>query len=277
MLKTKIIWTVHSYCKSRCSYCPSHNWNGEEPADIEKYLQFIKYVNEHYDKMGRIIDWYFDGGEPLDFFDFNKILKECKKENNKIKVNTNGGSLWMDWWVLEPYIDKLNLSYHYWQNPSLINFIIEIFLEKKKNINLIVPIRAKYFQNDYNRAINLENNYSIKINKQFLNDEDYSDDQKLILLGKERFENLKKSVVKFWGTHKEEFLENFPIQTGKKCNEGIEILKISGGGWTGGGDCRNTSFGNIWFENFKLPDQPQICKMMACIEPDDQWITKFTD
>jgi len=189
MLKTKIIWTIYSYCKSRCSYCPSQNWNANKPDDVEKYLQFVKYTNTHYGKMGRSIDWYFDGGEPLDFIEFSKILKECKTENNNIEVNTNGGSLWMDWWTLEPYVDKLNLSYHYWQNPSLINYIIEMFLEKKKSIKLIVPIRADYFQNDYNRALDLENRYKIVVSKQYLNNEDYSDDQKIILLGKEEFEN----------------------------------------------------------------------------------------
>ena len=252
-------------------------WNGEEPTDIDKYLTFIRYANDHYGKMSRSINWYFDGGEPLDFIEFNKIVKECKTNFNKIEVSTNGGSLWMDWWALEPYIDTLNLSVHYWQNEFLINYIIENFLKKKKSIKVIVPIRAKYFYYDFQKAQDIEKRYNISVIKQRLDNEEYTDDQQIILLGKEGFENLKKKVIKWWTTHREEFLSNHPILTGKKCNEGIEILKINEQGWANGADCGNTSFGNIWNKNFKLPNDPQICKVMACIEPNDQWITKFID
>lgn len=277
MLKTKIFWTIHNFCKSKCYYCPSNNWNGEEPFDIQLYLNFAEKAIKHYESLNRIIDWNINGGEPLDLFDLPMLLKLCKREDNCIEITTNGGKLWIDWWALEPYIDRLNLSFHYWQHPNLIDYIVDMFLKKQKFINVIVPIRSKYFEEDIKKCQELEQRFNIQPNKLIISGEDYSDEQSIFLMGKDVFEESKTHVIKFWSTHKEDFLQNNPIYTGKPCNEGIEILKISEKGFVSGSNCGNSSYGNIWNNDFKFPVGPQPCRKMACIDSEDQTITKFLD
>jgi hypothetical protein len=118
--------------------------------------------------MGRKIDWSFNGGEPLDMDDIVMLLKLCRTNSNSMELNTNGGKLWMDWWAIEPYVDRLNLTYHYWQNPKLIKYIIDTFKEKKKPININVPVRPDYFDEDMDRASLLEEECNMVIPKYIL-------------------------------------------------------------------------------------------------------------
>lgn len=50
---------------------------------------------------------------------------------------------------------------------------------------------------------------------------------------------------------------------------------ISGEGWARGSYCNNTHLGNIWTNDFFIPTEPDICKMIVCTDINDQKITKF--
>jgi len=283
MLITHITWTLHNYCKAGCSYCPSSQWGGDEPRPIEQYLNFANYAIEHFDKMKRTINWSFNGGEPLDLFDLPQLLKFCKKDDNLIELTTNGGRLWLDWWALESHIDILNLTYHYWQQPNLIKFIIDTFSKKQKTVNVTIPIRYNFFDEDFSRALQLEKEYNIKTIKQLLIQNmdwmlgyyPYTESQleaingigsqsKKNMLGDQTFEEYQEHLIKI-----------SPSFAGQKCNDGIEKLNISSAGFVGGASCGNTYLGNIWDSNFKLISEPQICNMRVCSNLEDQKITKF--
>jgi organic radical activating enzyme len=138
------------------------------PRGILEYMEVTKKIINHYDSLDRKIDWFFDGGEPLDMFDFPMMLKLCKERGGNIDLKTNGGKLWLDWWAIEPHIDSLHLSYHYWQNPNLIRFIIQAFQKANKPINVIVPIRPDHFNEDIQRATDVETEFNIVVSKTVL-------------------------------------------------------------------------------------------------------------
>ena len=148
MLETKIHWQVSDYCTAGCTYCPKTYWGGEKPRDILEYVRVTKKIIDHYTSLNRRIIWHFTGGDPLEMFDFPMVLKMCKEANGDITIDTNGGKLWMDWWAIEPHVDYLNLTYHYWQNPNLIKFILQTFIAKEKSFSITVPIRPDFFEND---------------------------------------------------------------------------------------------------------------------------------
>ena len=129
-MRTKIYWSLHNHCTAQCTYCPSSLWGGVEPRHISDYLHITQKLISHYLSLGRKIDWEFTGGEPLDMFDFPMILKLCKENGGNIKLNSNGGKMWLDWWAIEPHVDELNLTYHYWQKAPLIKFILDAFQNK---------------------------------------------------------------------------------------------------------------------------------------------------
>jgi len=283
---TKIIWNLNNHCKSECYYCPVSLRGGDRPRETDDYLRIANLLIENYKSLDRIIDWEFNGGEPLDMDNIVTLLKLCKENGNSMTLHTNGGKLWIDWWAIEQYVDNLNLSFHYWQNKSLVHYIIETFLKKGKMIKVSVPIRPEFFDYDINTAIELEIKYGIIIGKSVLyksarkeeGQYPYTDEQLAIMSGeitshlvqeKEYFETTT------WHQRHAEKYETNPIYLGKFCNAGIEYLNISHEGWVMGSACRNQPLGNIWNDNWQPPTQAQVCTMQACVDTEDQKITKF--
>lgn len=281
---TKINWVLTNFCTSNCWYCPSHFKNGSEPKPIDDYLTMCEIIINHYRSMGRNIVWTFDGGEPLDISLFPKLLKICKEHEGIINLTTNGGKLWLDWWAIEPYVDNLNLTYHYWQNPKLIEFIIQTFQKNNKVINITVPIRPEFFDWDIDRSVQIEMKYNILVNKiQLYRDAsqirglyDYTDDQLRILRGESLVDDRRHFEETSHQERSIELVNRSPSFTGKLCNTGIEMLKIDHLGWVKGSNCGNTHLGNIWHNDFGLPTAPSQCNKIVCTDDEDKQITKFS-
>jgi hypothetical protein len=256
---------------------------GGLPQETVDYVRVAKIIIDHYTELGRSIDWIFDGGEPLDMDGTVRILKLCKESGGTVDLRTNGGQLWMDWWAVEPLVDQLRLSYHYWQNPALIKYIIETFRSKLKPIDVIVPIRPDYFDEDLGRARAIEQEYKLVVSKSVLYNNARGDDamfpytetQLDIIQGRVAIEQKIQFETTTWQQRHDEKYSTNPVYTGMYCNVGIERLKINHNGWVAGGDCNNQPLGNIWSEWWAPPREPQICSMQACVSQADQQITKF--
>ena len=198
-LKTIISWTLNDYCKSECSYCPVNLRGGGIPPETAEYLRIANLLIESYSvKQNRKIDWVFNGGEPLDMDDIAMLLKLCRTNGNSMTLHTNGGKLWMDWWAIEPYVDSLNLTFHHWQNPSLMKYIIQTFLTKNKAITVHAPIRHSNVDEDIERVVELEQVTGFRIMKTLT----YKDADQNAGLYPYTFENLGK--IDFWNKSEEE-------------------------------------------------------------------------
>lgn len=306
-LKTEIFWSLSDYCKSECEYCPIQLRGGPLYRETVEYVQAITKLIDAYKKAERSIRWFLDGGEPLDMDDIVTILKLCRTNGEYLHLNTNGGKLWIDWWAIEPYVDGVTLTYHYWQNPALMKYIIDTFKEKGKFIEVRVPIRpGEHFRSDIDRAIDLENACDkFYVTKQLL----YNEADKIAGLFPYEIEELNK--ISYWNEpfekripkpaadlnnpdtwspearEKSEFkIETWddryrarhnasPSFTGQMCNAGVERLHITHGGWVSGSNCGNQSLGNIWHPGWELQVAPQKCGMISCVVEYDRGITKF--
>jgi hypothetical protein len=298
-LETNINWQLSNFCKAECSYCPTNLRGGVYPEENKDYVKISQLITDHYNlTLDRRINWTFDGGEPLDLHNLVKIIKTAKADRNSVALNTNGGNLWMDWWAIEPHVNRLILTYHYWQNYSLIKYILDIFKEKNKPVVIKMPIRPTHFDEDMDRVKIVESEYSIIAEKIVLyNNADpiggqfpYSKRQLMILSGidpdanpynpeeEKKIPLIKEKNDNETKTYTERITEvqnANPKYFGKLCNAGIEKLFISHNGYASGSTCGNKSLGNIWDQGWAPPSDPQICGMLACINPSDQKITKF--
>jgi organic radical activating enzyme len=279
-LYTDIRWQLSNYCKEECAYCPTSFRGGEYPEEKHDYISVVSLIVDHYNnKLDRKIRWEFDGGEPLDLHNLVRILKIAKGEDNQVCLNTGGGNLWLDWFAIEPAVDKVILTYHDWQQYALIKYIIETFQKNNKEIFLKIPIRPSHFDNDMNRANIIEENFGIIVSRMTLYKNadivggmfDYTTEQ-LIRLGYKE-EDL---VPKTYHERLDDSINQNPSYLGKFCNAGIEKLTISYNGYVNGSNCRNQPLGNIWSLGWTPPSHPQVCEMMACMDWADQQITKFT-
>jgi MoaA/NifB/PqqE/SkfB family radical SAM enzyme len=246
-------------------------------------MKVLTKLVEHFNSLDRKIQWVFDGGEPLELHDFPQMLKYCKEHEGTIHLNSNGGRIWLDWWAIEPNIDHLNLTYHYWQNEYLVRYILDIFLKHKKSIGIIVPIRPDFFDEDLNRALKLETEYGIVTSKSQLYKDastvrglfTYTDEQLRIMRGEILVQENKLHQETTYAERNEMIVNQSPVYLGKLCNTGIERLYITYDGWVSGSICNNSPLGNIWNDTLQLRTSPTVCKMLACTNGDDQEITKF--
>ena len=294
---TKITWALNDYCSYQCDYCPTKFRGGGEPPETKEYIRLANIINENYKALNRTIEWTINGGEPLDLNDIVTILRTCKADSNTLILHTSGGKLWMDWWAIEPNIDALNLTYHYWQNEALMDYIVQIFVKKNKPIYLHAPINPSRFDKDMERVSLFEEKHGIWVHKQalYINaDTDagmflgYTAEQ-LTLMDeprpwlknspgpkdvsladeKEYFDNT------LWHDRYKDRLNNNPSYTGKLCNMGIESLFIGHQGWVSGATCNNRPLGNIWHDGWHPPNTPHKCGMIVCSNEGDRAITKF--
>ena len=259
MEKTIISWALHNYCKAQCDYCPIGARGGSEPRDVTEYLRIAQLLIDSYSTLQhRKIEWIFNGGEPLDLNYLPQFLKFCKQDNNHITLHTNGGKLWLDWWAIEPYIDNLNLTFHFWQNPSLVKYIADAFISKNKSISLTAPIRPDNVDLDLTTVDKLEKLIDKKIARSILY---VNGDKNGGMLGY-KVEDLikidqsngivtkKQSSVEekiyfddttWTERHQKTYSEN-PSYTGYRCNAGIEKLHIEHNGWVSGSSCNNQHY-----------------------------------
>lgn len=284
MLITKVYWDLNNYCSKTCSYCPTKLRGGDKPRSIEEYLRVASLIVENYKSLSRVCSWYLDGGEPLDLAYNVSLFRYLKDNGVKMELSSNGGSIWFDWWAIEPYIDHLNLSYHYWQNPALVNYVINLFKEKSKTINIIVPIRPDYFNEDLERSLDIENRFGLTVSKQVLyemarsdmNIFPYTDEQLEIITGNTYLVDTRNlSETLDWHERQSLMVKSNPSFTGMKCNAGIEYLYITVDGWAKGSLCNGKPLGNIWDNDWRPPKEPIICPYKSCIHHEDQKILKF--
>jgi len=279
---TDIYWQLSNHCTAECSYCPIRFREGSYPEESWDYIKIVNLLTNHYNNnLQRIIKWNFDGGEPLDLHNIVRILNTAKANTNHITLNTNGGKLWIDWWAIEPVVDNLILTYHYWQNPKLINYIIDLFKNKNKSLTIKIPIRPNFFDIDIQRCETLEKEKQIAVTKILLFTGEYMNGTRYFYT-QDQLEKITDStipnlsILKNINVDLKNLTDTNLSYLGKYCNAGIERLYISYLGFVNGSMCRNITLGNIWLENWKPPMQPQICGMMNCTDPNDRQITKFT-
>jgi organic radical activating enzyme len=294
-LKTEIYWSLHDYCKSECEYCPIQLRGGPLHRETSEYIRIITNLIDSYKSVNRTINWHLDGGEPLDMDGIVTILKLCKTNGNFVELNTNGGRLWMDWWAIEPYVDSIRLTFHYWQNPALIKYIIDTFASKGKRMWVASPIRPSHFDEDLERVFQLEKSLgtSFTTEKTILYKDanmsagmfPYTAEQ-LATIDKlnappapivvptlvEKQEYFKNTT---WDDRYRDTYNSNTSYTGQLCNAGVEQLYISHTGWATGSHCGNQSLGNIWDDGWHPNTLPQKCTMISCIHTTDQKITKF--
>lgn len=166
MEKTIISWTLNDYCKAQCEYCPTHSRGGGLPPEINEYLRVAQLLIDSYrTKQGRSIEWIFNGGEPFDMDYMPQLLKLCRGNSDNLTLHTSGGRLWIDWWAVEPYVDNLVLTFHHWQNPALIKYIVDTFRSKGKSFTISAPIRNNHVQEDIDRVLELEDTIEMLIPK----------------------------------------------------------------------------------------------------------------
>lgn len=136
----KVNWALNSHCSLQCSYCRPEWKAGSNDRTIDQYLSIVeKLQNTRYQHHEKIF-WRLTGGEPLDFPELSNLLKKIKEKPATVQIETSGDVTWFAFLKIAKLIDKVCLTYHYWQNDDIVNFILEQCQENNVKVFIKVPL-----------------------------------------------------------------------------------------------------------------------------------------
>jgi organic radical activating enzyme len=290
MRKSAVFWELSRYCTFDCLYCPSSQKNGSIDQPTENYRRTVNLLQDalysHVDQ----INWVIRGGDPLIFPNIGSLISTMKSKPSRVEFNTSGGDNWFDLMSIIDNIDYIKLTIHYWQNPSVTNFILDhsrTTLITKGEI--FVPLYpGKIIESrDYIKELKAS---GFRVSEQILRDsnflnywEGYSQSDINLIEGRQADQDPVKYEIKYDIKQSEPVIpdstyvdlsvppaDDSPSYTGKTCYAGIDYLEIDHKGFVSGSKCRGRTMGNIFEEGWKPEYQPFACPMLFCREIEDR-------
>ena len=152
---------ITTFCNMSCPFCPSFTNKTNKNMDYDLVIKTINKIKEH---IGLL--YFHVLGEPLLHPDFPKIINYCENEKIPFAITTNGTLLNN---FRECILNKLNISKINISLQSLIQYSkdkldeylnnIKEFLEYRSEINCIIPINLRLWNDKNNQNILILNNY----------------------------------------------------------------------------------------------------------------------
>lgn len=270
MKTLEIRWKLNSYCEHNCGYCLNKWSGGELNRTLDQYLGVVEKLQNTRYQHGDKIKWVIGGGEPLHFPNLNLLLKKIKEKNSYIRLDTSGGDSWFGIMEIINYIDYLKVTHHYWQNPSVLEYIIDICKENNKKLRILVPLIPGKIKEGKEKVQELTA-FGIGVEEQILKNEDgnfwhgYSmaDINEIHGLPKD-YEAPPVAPVSVYVPLNEPPKDDSPSFTGKQCYAGIDYLLINNKGFAVGSDCGGRDIGNVFDPNWQAPGSSFACPMLWC-------------
>jgi organic radical activating enzyme len=275
MITPKIIWQISGQCTHECWYCLSKYRNNPYYKSTDDYIRVINLL-QNYGQRSLMpkINWKFTGGEPLQFPNFNILLKEIKNKNSHLSVETSGGESWFNVMEISELVDELIITHHYWQNETVLNFIIDTMKEQQKKIKVIIPMLPDKINECRNIAHRLKDLGVDAIEQLLLNEqggtiEQYSPRDLNIFYGRpEDWVPPPPPEVPVWIDPRID--DGAPVYTGLPCWAGVDYLYIDSKGFAKGSECGGRELFNVFDLGWVPPDTSFACPMMFCRSDKDK-------
>ena len=293
--EAEVNWKLNSHCKFDCVYCPSQWRGGELDKTLDQYLHIVKSLQDTRYKEAEKIKWVIGGGEPLHFPNLSVILQQIKSKNSYVKLETSGGDTWFNLLEIADYIDDLVLTHHYWQNTSVLNFIVDLCKDKNIKLKIIVNfMTGKILENKEliatlrDQGIDVEGKQVTNITPDYSLWHGYTREDINLMAGRRADEDapivhfdgpaLKPPSGPVYQDLTKPPVDNTPSYTGKMCFAGVDVLYIDHKGWAKGSDCNSRNIGNVFETDWSAPNGPHACSITYCRSSNDrQKIRILTD
>jgi len=277
MRTLEIAWKLNSYCEHNCEYCHNKWSGGELTRTLDQYLDVVEKLQQTRYQHGDRIKWTLGGGEPLHFPNLNLLLRKIKEKESYVRLDTSGGDSWFGIMEIINYVDYLKVTHHYWQNPSVLEYIIDLCKENDKKIRIMVPLMPGKIKECRERVAELSS-LGIGVEEQVLKNEDGSNfwsgygikDINIIQGFSEDHETPAVQDSPVYVPLNEPPKDNSPSYTGKQCYAGIDVLRIGHKGFVSGSECGARDIRNVFDENWQAPDSSFACPMLWCRSINDR-------
>lgn len=274
--QAEIHWHLTDKCNHGCFYCPSKYSGGKNNHTIEKYVEIIEKLQTSKYQHAKSIKWKLGGGEPLQFGGINVILKLIKSKPSFVRLDTSGGETWFETLEIRDFVDHLLVTHHYWQNPSVLNFIIDFCQENNKLLDIMVPLQPGKIRECKALVKDIQSK-NVNCHEQTL----YDDQGKMIMEYSKGDLNLIKGLPEDYEEPivnqpppyvdlSKPPVDDTPSYTGKPCYAGVDYMFISSKGYISGSECGGRNLGNIYSDDWIPPMDPFNCVMTYCRSSNDR-------
>ena len=281
MATAQIVWQITGQCSHGCWYCLPKYRNNPFFKETKDYLHVIDLLQNH-GRRREITNfhWYFKGGEPLQFPNFNVILKAARARASTIKVETSGGKSWFDLLEIIDLVDEIQFTHHYWQQEPIIDFVVDLCREKNKKLKLLVPLLPGRII-ESREKVNQYRSQGVDCDEQPLRQENWSLSKDYSL----RDLNIYHGRAEDWIPPKSiddktpkpdpkwrdpTVGNGSPSYTGKPCYAGVDYISIDSRGFAQSSDCGGRDIGNVFALDWRPPDQAFACTMLYCHSANDR-------
>jgi len=287
MIVPKIIWQISGGCTHECWYCLPKYRNNPNYRHLDDYLKVINLIQNHGERSKFTkFSWKFKGGEPLQFPNFNIILREVKSKESQVALETSGEDNWFNILEIIEFLDRVELTHHYWQNESVLNYIIDLTKERNIDLKIKIPmlpgkmrdcvdkadslkaqginVEEQLLSDEYNQTIS---NYSLlDYNIYYRRPEDWAPPPPPSLEPEAAVDSMPPSTP-VWVDPRID--DGAPKYTGKPCYAGVDYLYIDSKGFASGSDCGGRMIDNVFSDGWTPPDMPFPCPMLFCRSHND--------
>ena len=287
-VESEIFWHVTDYCNQECSYCPPRYRGGLVTRSTEEYIAVIEKIQANKYLFADKIKWSLSGGEALALDDIGRILRTMKSKESFIKIETSGGNSWFDYMAIQEYIDQITLTYHHWQNSSVVNYIIDFCQTNDKIIKIKVPYYPGKVKEQMAIIEDL-NNQGIYTGGMALHVD--ARHGNALINGYSAVEiNLMNGLSEDWApppapppvpidpnapdpNWKDPNIPPSPTEKqslGRECYAGMDYMYISHKGYANGSDCGGRALGNVFDAEWQPVSTSFDCPMFWCHSSNDK-------
>lgn len=274
--QSEIHWHLNDKCDIECSYCPGKYRAGTNQKSIEDYLTIVQKLQDSRYKNSESIHWKLGGGEPIQFPGLTSLLKKIKSKPSYIRLDTSGGNSWFDLIETKDYVDHYQLTHHFWQNESVLNFIIDFCQTDNKKLSVIIPLTPGRIFEDRDKIEQLKSQ-GINASEQILYNEggSYWDGYSKVdinrILGRpDDYVTVQQPVESTYVDLSKAPMDDSPSYTGMGCYAGVDYIYISHKGFASGSECGGRDMGNVFHTDWVAPYGPFTCPINYCRSSNDR-------
>jgi organic radical activating enzyme len=284
----EVIWRLNGYCKFQCSYCPAESKSGGLDKSVDQYLAVIGKLQatryQHHDK----VHWKLGGGEPLHYPHLSTLLKKIKEKPSQVTLETSGDDTWFGIYPILDLIDRLELTYHPWQNDDVFDFIFEESQDRNIQIAITVPLEPGAITESRQRVQRFRD-LGYECQEQMLHDADGEPHREYSMIDVNRIYGRPD----LWEDDAEPLLPNQadpnyvnlaivnsvdPVYTGEPCYAGVDWMEINARGFVSYSQCggRNEPK-NVFDPDWQPPNSHFPCSMNQCRSTQDRAKIRIAD
>lgn len=283
----KIEWNLGKRCNLDCAYCPSYIHDNSSP---HTEINLLKSAVNKLAKLHKPIRISLTGGEPSVHPHIEELARYIKEKDIKWLSMTTNATRKSNWYLYnEKYFDQYVFSLHFEKNlDRLLSTILEVNKKRTRKILVHVMAHSDFINEVKHATLTLDNNkvpYIIRRIRWTDSNHDHFDDSRYhhtdLKWIKDNSATAEPNCII---DNSKEYHANDIIKlhmnqfNGWKCNAGVESLMINWDGEVYRATCRvGGSLGNIYTDEFEIPNNPITCTRNWCTCEADIPLTKINE